>query len=179
MNLLKRTLLLDRLVSFDLRVCCYFNRHVERRKIRRLFITVSRLGDGLIWYTLILALPFVFGTEAIGVSLRMTGAGISGLIIYKTIKSLTERARPYIRNKNIVLATAPLDQYSFPSGHTLHAVSLSLIAMHYYPVLLWILAPFALLIAMSRVVLGLHFPTDVLAGAGIGFAVALLFVSDF
>ena len=177
MNTLKNTLLLERLVCFDLRVCCYFNRHVERLRIRRLFAIVSRLGDGVFWYVLMAVLPVVYGLGAMEVSLRMAGASISGLIIYKLIKSFTERPRPFVKNKNIVLGTAPLDQYSFPSGHTLHAVSFTLIAIHFYPLLAWMLVPFALLVAMSRVVLGLHYPTDVLAGAIIGFGLALLFVS--
>lgn len=177
MNTIKEMFLLERLVSLDLRVCCYFNRHAEKRRIRRLFSIISRLGDGLVWYVLMIVLPFIFGLDAIEVSLRMAGAAIAGLVIYKLIKSFTERPRPFVKNRNIVPGTTPLDQYSFPSGHTLHAVSFSLIAVHYFPVLGWLLLPFALLVAMSRVVLGLHYPTDVLAGAIIGLALAILFVS--
>lgn len=177
MNIVKGTLLLERLVNFDMRVCFYFNRHVEKKLIRRLFVTISRLGDGLLWYVLIVALPFMFGREMVHVSIRMAGAGLVGLLIYKLIKRLTERLRPFVKSGDIMLGTAPLDQYSFPSGHTLHAVSFSLIAIHYLPFLGWVLLPFAFLIAMSRVVLGLHYPTDVLAGAIIGLGLAVLFIS--
>lgn len=171
------TLLLQRLVNFDMRVCHYFNRHVEKNRIRRLFSLISKLGNGRFWYALMIVLPLVYGMDAVMVSLRMAGAGAAGLIIYKLIKSFTERPRPFVKNRNIVLGTAPLDQYSFPSGHTLHAVSFTLIALHDFPVLAWMLVPFALLVAMSRIVLGLHYPTDVLAGAGIGLVLAILFVS--
>ncbi|MEA3276984.1 MAG: phosphatase PAP2 family protein, partial [Pseudomonadota bacterium] len=68
--------------------------------------------------------------------------------------------------------TPTLDYYSFPSGHTLHAVSFTAVAMSYYPQLAWVLVPFTLLVASSRVVLGLHYPSDVLAAAGIGLALA-------
>ena len=179
MNTIKGTVLLERLVNFDMRVCCYFNRHVEKRLVRRFFTLFSKIGDGLCWYGLIIVIPFVYGTAALHVSLRMAGAGIAGLIIYKLIKLLTERQRPFVKSDDIVLGTAPLDQYSFPSGHTLHAVSFSLIAIHYFPSLVWLLAPLAFLIAMSRVVLGLHYPTDVLAGALIGLGLAVGFVSIF
>jgi undecaprenyl-diphosphatase len=66
----------------------------------------------------------------------------------------------------------PLDHYSFPSGHTLHAVSFTVVALNYYPRLALLLVPFTLLVASSRVALGLHYPSDVLAAAGMGLALA-------
>ena len=66
----------------------------------------------------------------------------------------------------------PLDRYSFPSGHTLHAVCFAWQAVAHFPALSWTLVPVAALIALSRVVLGLHYPTDVLAGAAIGALLA-------
>ena len=69
---------------------------------------------------------------------------------------------------------APLDEFSFPSGHTLHAVSFSLVALAYYPILAWLLLPFALSVAVSRVVLGMHYPSDVLAAVAIGTGLASL-----
>ena len=63
---------------------------------------------------------------------------------------------------------APLDEFSFPSGHTLHAVSFTLIALAYVPMLAPLLVPFTLLVALSRIVLGLHYPSDVLAATVIG-----------
>jgi undecaprenyl-diphosphatase len=70
------------------------------------------------------------------------------------------------------MAMPPLDRYSFPSGHTLHAVSFTWQAVAHFPQLAWILIPLALLIALSRVVLGLHYPTDVIAGAAVGALLA-------
>ena len=67
---------------------------------------------------------------------------------------------------------APLDEFSFPSGHTLHAVAFTLVALTYYPLLAWLLIPFSASVAASRVVLGLHYPSDVLAATVIGSALA-------
>jgi undecaprenyl-diphosphatase len=84
------------------------------------------------------------------------------------------RERPFITHSTIDLAMAPLDRYSFPSGHTLHAVSFAWQATAHFPELGWVLLPLAGLIAASRVVLGLHYPTDVLAGAALGASLAEL-----
>jgi undecaprenyl-diphosphatase len=70
------------------------------------------------------------------------------------------------------LTGKPLDKFSFPSGHTLHAVVFGVVALNYYPQLAFIILPFTTLVGLSRVVLGLHYPSDVLAGALIGSLIA-------
>jgi undecaprenyl-diphosphatase len=65
-----------------------------------------------------------------------------------------------------------LDQFSFPSGHTMHAVGFSIVALSYHPELFWLLVPFAALVALSRPILGLHYPSDVVAGAALGALIA-------
>src|SRR5688572_21728418 len=120
------------------------------------------------------ALLIVYGAQAIPAVLHMIIAGIACTVLYKTIKTGTSRTRPYAAQPGITLCAAPLDQYSFPSGHTLHAVSFSLVALLYYPGLFPLLLPFTILVALSRVALGLHYPSDVIAGALIGAVVAIL-----
>jgi len=83
------------------------------------------------------------------------------------------RERPYISLAGIVPGTKALDRYSFPSGHTLHAVSFTTLIVDSFPELSWLCVPFAILVAMSRVVLGLHYPSDVVAGALIGASLAV------
>lgn len=173
MNSIRNSLLLQRAIEFESVICQRVNRVCRRKWLKTFFSAISRLGDGILWYALALVLPLVYGYDAVAVSLRMAIAGILGLLIYKLIKRHTERPRPYSVLKDIKLGTAPLDKYSFPSGHTLHAFSFSLICIQYYPQSAWVLIPVSLLIALSRVALGLHYPTDVLAGAAIGYLLSL------
>jgi undecaprenyl-diphosphatase len=94
--------------------------------------------------------------------------------MYKLLKKKLVRERPFISFDAIHCAMPPLDRYSFPSGHTLHAVLFTSLAIAYVPELTSFLVIFATLVATSRVVLGLHYPSDVLVGAVLGWLVARL-----
>lgn len=162
---------LELISHWDRLLCLRFNRMSRRAWIRRLFGGVSRLGDGTFWYVLWLALLLRFGADAVQAVLHMILVGIVCGAIYKLLKAHTLRLRPYQTHSDITLFATPLDQFSFPSGHTLHAVAFSMVAVSYYPQLAWLLVPFTLLVAASRIILGLHYPSDVLVGAAIGAAI--------
>jgi undecaprenyl-diphosphatase len=102
----------------------------------------------------------------------MSIVALIGVFIYKILKNNMVRQRPYISWEQIKQGTAPLDWYSFPSGHTLQATLFTIIAVFYYPALALILIPFTILIALSRIILGLHYPSDVFVGAIIGVSLA-------
>jgi len=162
--------LLARFEAAEYRFCRRMNRGVQHRSLRVFFKTASRLGDGVVWYALMLALPLMYGDRGMKVGLIMLATGAAGLATYKFLKRTFVRERPFIRHAGISLAGAPLDRYSFPSGHTLHAVAFTWQACAAFPELGLALVPLALAIAASRVVLGLHYPTDVLVGALLGAA---------
>jgi undecaprenyl-diphosphatase len=165
------TLLWRQVDGLEVDMCRRCSRVGRYAVARSLFAGVSRLGDGVFWYGLMAVLPLIYGDAGRAVSLLMLACGAVSLAIYKGLKHRLVRERPYVWHPELDCGTPPLDRFSFPSGHTLHAVCFTTVALAGFPELGWLLLPFTALVAASRVVLGLHYPTDVLAGAAIGYAV--------
>lgn len=157
----------DRLAG-DRLLCLRTNAWCARTGVLHVFATVSRLGDGIAWYLLMAAMVLADGFDGLRASAHMAATGALALLLYKALKRWTRRPRPFAADVRIRAWIAPLDEFSFPSGHTLHAVSFSIVALAHYPRLAWLLLPFTALVALSRVVLGLHWPSDVLAALLIG-----------
>ena len=153
-------------------ICRRINALSRRRWIRRFFTVVSRLGDGGFWVLMAVVLVMLQGRAALPMVLHLAITGAIGVTIYKQLKNRLVRERPYVNDGGILCAAAPLDRYSFPSGHTLHAVSFSTMFSLLEPALVIVVVPFAALVAASRVILGLHYPSDVLVGAAIGASLA-------
>ena len=164
--------LLHQLNDREIPLCLLFNRVNHLKPISLFFAAISRLGNGVFWYVLMLMLPLIYGWQALQVSLHMALVGLAALLVYKWLKSSTERVRPYSHSDTILQNVAALDQFSFPSGHTLHAVGFSWVLLSYYPAWFVLVVPFSILVALSRVVLGLHYPSDVLMGAFLGAGLA-------
>src|SRR5687768_16211105 len=154
--------------------CRTANRWGARHAVRAYFRAVSRLGDGMFWVALIATLALVDGWRGLTVAAQLSVLGLVTALLYRRLKRWTRRPRPCNRDPHIRAWIAPLDEFSFPSGHTLHAVGFTWVAVAHYALLAWILVPFALSVAASRVVLGVHYPSDVLAAAGLGGVLAML-----
>ena len=136
--------------------------------IRLFMISATRGGDGWLWYMLTFGI-LLFGDEnwwrALLAGLCSCGAGLA---IYVIVKKTTRRTRPCLIEPNQWAQILPPDQYSFPSGHTISAFAIAISLGLYYPVLMPILLFCASVIAISRIMLGMHFLSDVVVGALIG-----------
>jgi len=143
----------------------------------------TRLGDG----TLTIGLPCVIGLvwwwrghRALGVRGLLAGATVAGAgLLELLIKNLSCRGRPTALDAGAFFSRFPCNPMdyahaSFPSGHATTAFALAALLVLWYP--RWAAGFLALagLVGLSRVVLGAHFPSDVLAGAALGTAVALI-----
>jgi undecaprenyl-diphosphatase len=164
----------QKLDNWDIAGCLYLNNYCKKSAVNRFFALISRLGDGVFWYSFIAVLPILYGLEGLKISTLMAASGLICVALYKQLKKRLVRERPFIRSTEIFPGCAPLDKYSFPSGHTMHAACFSTIALWYLPEFMLLLIPFSILVALSRMVLGLHYPTDVICGAGLGISLGSL-----
>ncbi len=147
------------------------------RWIRLWMICATRGGDGWLWYLLI-AVLFIFGGAerfaATGAAALASGVGIG---VFLALKRITGRKRPCALEPHCWATLLPPDQFSFPSGHTISAFSVAVSLGWFHPVLLPALLFCAASVAISRIVLGMHFLSDVIAGALIGSGLALMAVA--
>jgi membrane-associated phospholipid phosphatase len=135
-----------------------------------LMLGLTQLGSFI--FALILALIFYFAESKLFAYSLISGVITLGLII-EIIKLYIRSARPYIKLKRIRLVGAKASGRSFPSGHTGQAFFLASLIVHYYHanIYLWVLLyATALLVGITRIYVGMHYPRDVLAGAILGTA---------
>lgn len=163
----------------DHRVMRRMNNWRAPRWIRFWMLTATRMGDGWLWYSLG-ALFLAFGGSRGYAAFGAAGAAaIFGILVFKTLKRLSHRPRPCQFQPHCWAKVLPPDQFSFPSGHTMTAFSIALVVSYFYPGLEGPLYFMAISIGVSRIVLGMHFLSDVLAGAVIGSALGLASIVTF
>lgn len=147
---------------------------LSRRRARtmaQLARIVSHSADGFfyplaglwLWYSDSLA-----GTFALALAFMVERP------VYTLLKNGFRRHRPADILENFKSFIIPSDQFSFPSGHTSGAFLVATIMAAYHPELFWPLYGWAVLVGLSRIQLGVHFPTDTLMGALLGTSMAAL-----
>ena len=148
------------------------NRWQAPRWVRVWMICATRAGDGWLWWG-IGAITLLFGGRerfaAAGAAVLAAGTGI---VLFQLIKRTTNRKRPCSIEPHAWAHLLPPDRFSFPSGHTITAFAVSVSLCLFYPAAIPGLLFCAVSVALSRILLGMHFLSDVLAGASIGTALA-------
>jgi undecaprenyl-diphosphatase len=142
-------------------------------------ILATRGGDGWLWYG-ISGLVLVFGAPLRYEALAAAWTACSvGAMIFLVLKKVTGRKRPNALVPHCWATLLPPDQFSFPSGHTITAFAFTIAMGSFYPHLIGVLLFCALSVATSRIVLGMHFLSDVVVGAflgaGLGYAGFVIF----
>lgn len=163
----------------DYRLMRRMNRWRAPRWIRIWMITATRLGDGWIWYALGFMLLAYGGPRRFSAVAAAGAAAILGILVFKALKRLSQRPRPCQIEPHCWSKVLPPDRFSFPSGHTMTAFSIAVVISFFYPSLEGMLFFMAVSIAISRIVLGMHFLSDVLAGVVLGVALGCGAITAF
>src|ERR1035437_3421648 len=156
----------------DHRLMRRVNRWPAPRWIRLWALCATRGGDGWLWYGMAVVILLFGGPMRFRALSAAAMAAASGIVIFLNLKKATGRRRPCTFEPHCWATLLPPDQFSFPSGHTITAFAVSLSLSCFYPNLTLGLLFCAISIAASRVLLGMHFLSDVLAGAAIGGVLA-------
>lgn len=144
------------------------NNWLAPRWVRWWMIGATRAGDGWLWYGLGLVILLFGGQERFGALAAAGLAALASIAAFQGLKRITGRKRPCQMEPHCWATLLPPDQFSFPSGHTMTAFACATAIAFFYPATAPALFFFAFSIAVSRIVLGMHFLSDVLAGAAVG-----------
>jgi undecaprenyl-diphosphatase len=147
--------------------------------LRLWMVAATRGGDGWLWYASGILVALFGGAERVPALLAAALAVSVGIALFLVLKRSFGRQRPCALEPHCWATLLPPDQFSFPSGHTITAFAMAISLGVSYPALLPGLLFCAASVAISRIVLGMHFLSDVIAGAllgaTLGYASAALF----
>lgn len=134
---------------------------------------ISRTGDGWLYGLLLAALYYQQGWQSLGLQMLLLGFLIERPL-YFVLKNGLKRHRPAQVLPNFQSVIRPSDYFSFPSGHTSAAFMVATTLAYCLPAWTAPLFIWAASVGFSRVILGVHFPTDILMGMVLGVSAALL-----
>jgi undecaprenyl-diphosphatase len=134
----------------------------------------TRGGDGWLWYGVGAMVAIFGGTDRVPALIAAALAVSTGIILFRKLKRSIGRTRPCALEPHCWATLLPPDQFSFPSGHTITAFAVAASLGGFYPMLLPGLLFCAASVAASRILLGMHFLTDVIAGAALGSALGTI-----
>lgn len=167
----------NQLYQYDLKLLMWCRKSSTSRNFISLVRITSKSGDGYLQ----LLLPVIYWLMAIQSSYRFIILTMLTFMLerflYFTLKHTLCRRRPPQVIPDFQSIIQASDQFSFPSGHAMAAFTLAGLFTFYFGVIALPLYIWAAAVAISRVILGVHFPTDILAGALIGTILVYIMVA--
>ncbi|MDO6489443.1 phosphatase PAP2 family protein [Colwellia sp. 4_MG-2023] len=168
--------MLNDIYQYDLRVLLWCRKSRFYPQFIAMVRIISRTGDGYMQFLLPLCYWLISPQEGKRFVIILLWACAIERLLYFVLKNSLKRRRPPEIVTGFTSVIEASDQFSFPSGHTMAAfllanlcvLELGLIAS---PLYFW-----ATSVAISRVILGVHFPTDTLVGATLGSSIAYVVV---
>ena len=163
--------------SIDLTVFYFFNHTLSSGFLDKFFSMISNVNNWYIAYVILLGISFFKG----GRKGKIAVLGVIILIIVTDqtgahlIKELVRRIRPCNALTDALTPLGCTGSYSFPSNHALNNFAAATFYYRLFPKLKWVLFFTASLVAISRVYMGLHYPSDILGGAILGSVFGFIF----
>ncbi len=169
--------MLDFLYSIDLSIFFFINHNLSSVFLDKFFSLITDVTKWYIAYVILLGILFRYGGKkgkiaAVAVIILILCADQLGA---KLLKELFQRVRPCNALADVLTPLGCTGSFSFPSNHALNNFAVAVFFYRLYPNLKWVLFITAVLISLSRVYLGLHYPSDVIGGALIGSLIGYVF----
>lgn len=152
----------------DARLFFWFTAHSHKKTVALLSRAISRCGDGRLYA--FIGIGVWYWESVAGAAFFYAGllAYAIELPLYLLLKNAIRRHRPCHGITGVAALIEPSDKFSFPSGHTAAAFVFAAVLAAFYPLLALPAFVLATLIGLSRVMLGVHYPGDIVAGAVLG-----------
>jgi undecaprenyl-diphosphatase len=160
----------------DLQLMRRLHRWRAPRPIRILMLMMTRLGNGWLWYSLGIFVLVGGGQNRYRAFFAGALSALTAILIFQRVKPLSHRRRPCEIEPHCWAAISPPDRFSFPSGHAMTSFAIAIAVGSFYPQCQPCLLAVAAMIAVSRIIVGMHFLTDIIAGALIGALIGYLSV---
>lgn len=164
---------LQTLHEYDLTLFNRLNALRLNEDLIRLNRYISRSGDGHLYLLLLVWSGWQQGYQSPFFMAILAGFVVERPVYY-ILKNGFKRNRPESVLEDFRSVIEPADRFSFPSGHTSAAFMIAVLCGYFYPAIFLLLLGWALLVGVSRIVLGVHFPTDILVGIALGVSTALI-----
>jgi undecaprenyl-diphosphatase len=170
----------QRLSEPDYNLMRRVNRWQAPRWVRWWMLLATRAGDGWLWG--LIGLAVLFSPDSLRYrAIESAACAVAvGIIVFHKVKRVVCRTRPRDIEPHCWANIITRDKFSFPSGHSTTAFAVALSLGSFYPEIMPLLLILAANVAVSRVVVGMHFLSDVIVGSGMGALlgyVAFRFVS--
>lgn len=167
--------MLEVIMSIDRGILMFIQEFVRNDILTPVFLFITHLGDrGMIWIVLSVCLLIPRKTRQIGIMGLLALLG-SLLVNNMLVKNLVARQRPFYVIEGLSILIDTPSEFSFPSGHTASSFAAAFVFFRHLPKKYGIPAVvLAALIGLSRLYIGVHYPTDVLFGVLSGWLLSLL-----